>query len=113
MTTSTLTPAQVFQQLTALAANTVFISAMPVITNALSQVEANPQQVLNPLNSGIFAVQFMANLQAVLPTIENDAVQATAQLVEAFLTAVTTKFATAGTTAAAIGTEVGQAVAGA
>lgn len=101
---ATLTPAQVFQQIFALLENNVFTNALPVISGAAATVAANPQTVLNPLQSGLFAAKFVADLTATLPTIENDGVQGAAQIVQAFLTTTITKLnANPPTTPAALG----------
>jgi thioredoxin-like negative regulator of GroEL len=100
---TTLTPAQVFQQLLGLIENNVFQNALPIITAALTQIEQNPQTVLNPLQSGLFAAKFVADLSAVLPSIENTGVQDAASVVQAFLTGVITKLNTNPATAAQVG----------
>lgn len=109
-TVPTLSPAQVFQQIGSLMLNTVFTNALPVITTALSQLEANPAELTNPLTAGLFANKLMVDLLATLPSIENEGVQGVAQFIEAFLTAVQAKFAAPGVTAAQAGAALAAAV---
>jgi hypothetical protein len=92
---STLTAGQIFGQLATLIESNIFTNALPVINTALGQLAANPQEVLNPLNSGIFAAQFIANLTATLPAIEQEGVQGAVQLLQALLTAAQAKVAAA------------------
>jgi hypothetical protein len=109
---TTLTPEQVFQQILGLIENNVFTNAMPVIAAALAAVEANPQTVLNPLQSGLFAAKFVADLSATLPSIESTGVQGAAQVVQAFLTGVITKLNAAPVSAAQVGTTIANQVTG-
>lgn len=109
---SSLTPEQVFQQILGLIENNVFTNAMPVIAGALATVEANPQTVLNPLQSGLFAAKFVADLSATLPSIENSGVQGAAQVVQAFLTGVITKLNAAPVSAAQVGINIATQVTG-
>lgn len=109
---TTLTPEQVFQQILGLIENNVFTNAMPVIASALATVEANPQTVLNPLQSGLFAAKFVADLSATLPSIESSGVQGAAQVVQAFLTGVITKLNATPPSATALGTAIASAVTG-
>lgn len=109
---ASLTPEEVFQQLGSLLLNNVFTNALPVVTTALAKVEANPSMVLNPLTSGIFAAQFVADITATLPTIEASATQQAATLVQSFLAVLITKAQSITTTAASVGTALGNAVTG-
>jgi hypothetical protein len=108
-----LSASQVFSQLAALAEQDVFTNAVPVINSTLANIQANPAQWTNPLSAGLLANQFLVNLTATLPNLQNSAVTGAAQLVGAILTAVNTKLvAAAGTvTPASVGAEIGGAIA--
>ena len=103
---------QVFQEIVALLANDVFTNALPIITQALTTVSANPQEVLNPLNSGLFVGKFIADLAATLPTIESSAITGAAQIANALLSGVSAKVSTAAaaTSPAAVGAQIASAV---
>lgn len=104
--TTTASASDVFHQLAGLVVSDIFQNALPVITNALAAVQANPQEVLNPLNSGLFAAQFIANITATLPAIEASSVQGAVTLLQALLTALNAKVTAAGNTPAAVGAEI-------
>jgi len=106
---TTLTASQVFSQLAALAEQDVFTNVVPVINSTLLTIQANPGQWVNPLSAGILANQFLANLTATLPNLEQSAVVGAAQLVQAVLTTINAKLvAEAGTvTPAGVGAEIG------
>jgi len=96
--------ASVTSQIATLIGEDLFMNFMPVISTAAAAVNANPQEILNPLNAGIFGVQLFANLQAAVPAAESVAVQDVAQLATALLTALSAKVsaASAGVTPASI-----------
>jgi hypothetical protein len=110
---TTLTAEQVFSQLAQLAQQDIFQNAVPVISSTLANIQANPAEWTNPLSAGLLANQFLVNLTATLPNLQNSAVAGAAQLVGAILTAVNTKLvAAAGTvTPASVGAEIGGAIA--
>jgi hypothetical protein len=109
-TTPALTPAQVFQEIGALILNNVFSNALPVITAAITQLEANPSELTNPLTAGLFANKFMVDLLATLPAIENESVVSVGQFIESFLTAVQAKVSAPGVSAAQAGAALAAAV---
>ena len=109
-TPATLSPAQVFQEIGQLLLNNVFANALPVITAAISQVEANPAELTNPLTVGLFANKLMVDLLATLPSIENASVVSVGQFVEAFLTTIQAKVSAPGVSAAQAGAALAAAV---
>ena len=113
-TTAASTPesaSQIFQQVAGLFASNIFTNALPVITNAIAAIESNPQTVLNPANAVIFGAQFVANINATLPTIEASALTSAVQMLQAIISTVQTDVTSAvGTTSA---TSVGQNIANA
>jgi hypothetical protein len=114
MTTATTTPAEIFQEIVALLANDVFTNALPVITTALTTLTSNPQEVLNPLNAGLFVGKFIADLNATLPTIEASAVEGAAQLANTLLATVSAKVsaAAAATSASTVGAQIAGQITG-
>lgn len=113
-TMTTLTASQVFSQLAALAGQDVFQNVLPVVTSALADIEANPQTWVNPASAILKGNAFLVNIMATLPTMESTAVTGAAQLVGAIVTSLNAKLVAAAgtTTATAVGTEIGSAVAG-
>jgi hypothetical protein len=107
-----LTASQVFSQLAALAEQDVFTNALPVISSALSDIQANPASWTNPATAILKGNAFLANLTATLPTIENSAVMGAAQLVGAIVTSLNAKLVAAqgSVTAASVGAEIGGAI---
>lgn len=103
MTTSALTIAS---QFATLLGEDLFLNFAPVIGTAVSNVNANPQLVLNPLNAGIFGVQLLANLQAAIPGTESVAVQDVAQIAQAALTALNAKMAALAVTPATVAASI-------
>lgn len=110
-----LTTAQVFGQIAALAGEDVFQNALPVVTSTLSSIQSNPGQWTNPLSAGLLANKFLVDLLATVPALEQSAVQGAATLVNSVLTAVSSKFASTSTslTPASVGAELGAAAAAA
>lgn len=96
---SNSTVSEVLSQMTALVAEAVFQNVMPVLSAADTNVQANPQLILNPLNAGIFGMQLYANLQAAIPATENAAVVDVAEFAQAAFTALNAKVAALAATA--------------
>jgi hypothetical protein len=110
---ASLTASQVFSQLAQLAEQNIFTNAVPVINSTLLNIEANPAQWTNPLSAALLGNQFLVNLLATLPSLENSAVTSAATLVQSVLTTVNTKIeaAAAPVTAVSVGAEIGNAIA--
>jgi len=112
MSTVTATPTNIFAQLAELAASEAFPPVLSLITATLSDIQTNPQEWVNPASATIKGTAFVANLVATLPTIENAAVPAAAQLVSAIFTTLSARLtAAAGTTTpSAVGAEIANTI---
>lgn len=107
------TASQIFSQLAQLAASEAFPPVLTLVNSTLADIEANPQEWVNPASATIKGTAFVANLVATLPSIENAAVPAAAQLISAALTAISAKLAgPAAITPASVGTAIGQEIVG-
>ena len=112
MTTSTNVSTNIFGELAALVASQVFPPVLTLVNTTLADIEANPQEWLNPASAVPKGTAFVANLVATLPTIENAAVPATAQLMSAVLSTLSAKLTSvSGTvTPASVGAEIGNTI---
>lgn len=107
------TASQIFSQLAQLAASEAFPPVLTLVNSTLADIEANPQEWVNPASAMVKGTAFVANLVASLPAIENAAVPAAAQLISAALAAISAKLAAPTTvTPASVGTAIGDAVTG-
>jgi hypothetical protein len=107
------TASQVFSQLAQLAASEVFPPVITLVNSTLSDIETNPQEWVNPASAIVKGNAFVANLLATLPSIENAAVPAAAQVISAALAAISAKLASASAvTATSVGTAIGDAITG-
>lgn len=102
----------IFAQLAELAASEAFPPVLSLVTATLADIEANPQEWVNPASATVKGTAFVANLVATLPTIENAAVPAAAQLVSAIFTTLSAKLVSAaGTvTPAAVGADIANTI---
>lgn len=104
---------QIFSELAQLAASEAFPPVLTLVNSTLADIEANPQEWVNPLTVIPKGTAFMANLVATLPAIENAAVPAAAQLISAALAAISAKLASpSALTPASVGTAIGDAITG-
>jgi hypothetical protein len=107
------TASQIFLQLAQLAASEAFPPVLTLVNATLADIEANPQEWVNPASATIKGTAFVANLVATLPSIENAAVPAAAQLISAALTAISAKLASPATvTPVSVGTAIGNEISG-
>jgi hypothetical protein len=105
MSTTTATP-NIFGQLAELLASQALPPVLTLVNSTLADIEANPQEWVNPASATVKGTAFVASLVATLPTIENNAVPVAAQFVGALLNTLSAKLASlpAGTTATTLGT---------
>lgn len=101
----------IFADLASLTASEVFPPVLSLVNATLADIEANPQTWVNPASATIKGTAFVANLIATLPTIENAAVPAAAQLVSAVLATLSSKLtAVSAVTPASVGAEIGNTI---
>jgi hypothetical protein len=102
----------IFDDLASLAASEVFPPVMTLVNSTLADIQANPQEWINPASATVKGTAFVANLVATLPTIENAAVPAAAQLVSALLTTLSSKLTAASATVnpTSVGQEIGNTI---
>lgn len=113
VTMSSTTASQIFSQLAQLAASEAFPPVLTLVNSTLADIEANPQEWVNPASAMVKGTAFVANLVASLPAIENAAVPAAAQLISATLAAISAKLASpAAVTPTSVGTAIGDAITG-
>jgi hypothetical protein len=97
----------IFADLASLAASDVFPPVLSLVNSTLADIEANPQEWVNPASATVKGTAFVANLIATLPAIENTAVPAAAQLVSAVLSTLSAKLTSvAAVTPASVGAEI-------
>lgn len=105
---------QIFSELAQLAASEAFPPVLTLVNATLNDIEANPQEWVNPASAVVKGTAFVANLVATLPAIENAAVPAAAQLISAALAAISAKLSAPSTlTPASLGTAIGNDITGA
>jgi hypothetical protein len=105
------TMSNIFAELAALAASEAFPPVLTLVNSTLADIETNPQEWVNPASATIKGTAFVANLVATLPTIENAAVPAAAQLVSAIFSTLAAKLTAAGqVTPAAVGAEIANTI---
>jgi len=109
MSTTTATTSNIFSELAQLLASQALPPVLTLMNTTLADIEANPQEWLNPAAATIKGTQFLTNLVATLPAIENAAVPGAAQLVQAVLNTLSAKLTSAAATLTP--TSVGQEVA--
>jgi hypothetical protein len=101
----------IFADLASLAASDVFPPVLTLVNSTLADIEANPQEWINPASATVKGTAFVANLIATLPAIENAAVPAAAQLVSAVLSTLSAKLtAVSAVTPASVGAEIGNTI---
>jgi hypothetical protein len=109
MSTTTATTSNIFSELAQLLASQALPPVLTLMNTTLADIEANPQEWLNPAAATIKGTQFLTNLVATLPAIENAAVPGAAQLFQAVLNTLSAKLTSAAATLTP--TSVGQEVA--
>jgi len=105
---------QIFGELAALAATNVLPPLFAAANSTLADIEANPQEWINPVSGGIKAQAALANIVAAVIPAENAAVPAAAQVIGGIFSAIQTKLAAlgAGETAAGVGEQIGNSIVG-
>lgn len=107
------TASQIFSEMAQLAASAVFPPVLTLVNSTLADIEANPQEWVNPASATVKGTAFVANLVATLPAIENAAVPAAAQLISAALAAISAKLASpSAVTPTSVGTAIGNDITG-
>lgn len=110
---SSYTASQIFSQLAQLVASEAFPPVLTLVNSTLADIEANPQEWVNPASATVKGTAFVSNLVATLPAIENAAVPAAAQLISAALAAISAKLAApSALTPASLGATIGDAITG-
>jgi hypothetical protein len=111
-TMSTTTTTNIFQELAQLLASQALPPVLTLMNTTLADIEANPQEWVNPAVATIKGTQFLTNLVATLPAIENAAVPGAAQLFQAVLNTLASKLtaASATLTPTAVGSEIGNTI---
>jgi hypothetical protein len=101
----------IFADLAALTASEVFPPVLTLVNSTLADIEANPQEWVNPASATVKGTAFVANLIATLPAIENAAVPAAAQLVSAVLSTLSAKLTSvAAATPTSVGAEIANTI---
>ena len=103
----------IFADLASLAASEVFPPVLTLVNSTLADIEANPQEWINPASATVKGTAFVANLIATLPAIENSAVPAAAQLVSAVLSTLDAKLtfmSSQNLTPTSVGVEIGNTI---
>jgi hypothetical protein len=107
----TIMSSNIFADLASLAASDMFPPVLTLVNSTLADIEANPQEWINPASATVKGTAFVANLIATLPAIENAAVPAAAQLVSAVLSTLSAKLtSTAAETPASVGAEIANTI---
>jgi hypothetical protein len=112
MSTTTATSSNIFSELAQLLASQALPPVLTLMNTTLADIEANPQEWLNPAAATIKGTQFLTNLVATLPAIENAAVPGAAQLFQAVLNTLSAKLTSAAATLtpASVGAEIANTV---
>lgn len=110
-----ITVSSFFGELAALAAGNILPPIFAVANSTLADIEANPQEWINPVSGMIKGQAALSNIMAAVIPAENAAVPAAAQLVGGIFSAIQAKLASleAGQTATGIGEQIGSALVGA
>jgi hypothetical protein len=112
MSTTTATPSNIFSELAQLLASQALPPVLTLMNTTLADIEANPQEWLNPAAATIKGTVFLTSLIGTLPTIENAAVPGAAQLFQAVLNTLSNKLTSAAATLtpASVGAEIANTV---
>lgn len=109
-TTAAVTGTNIFSELASLTASEVFPPVLTLVNSTLADIEANPQEWVNPITATIKGNAFVTNLIATLPAIENSAVPAAAQLISAVLNTLAAKLSSVKVTAQGVGSDIAQTI---